>query len=268
MIHDLSQSKSDMNTKAKPKIAWVTGASSGIGRALCLRMAADGWVLAVTARNADALINLQDEAPKGSVHCYPGDVSNAARMKDIMGQVLTHLGGLDRVIVCAGTLSPDNAQNFNAERFRRTIDTNLCGTANVLDPALAQFKAQGYGHVVLVSSLSAYMGMQGYLSYGTSKAGVYYMAQALAADLSATDIKVQVITPGFVDTPLLQQVDTGAQRPMDVGEAADIIMKGLKSNRFEISFPWGMSRSLRALSWLPERLSQPLLRKLRQMDNG
>lgn len=259
-----------MNTQPLPKTphkkAWITGASSGIGRALCLKLANEGWLIAATARNTDALINLQDQAPKGSLHCYPGDVANSARMKDIMGQILTHFGGLDAAILCAGILMPDNAQNFSAERFQHTIDVNLCGTANVLAPVLSHFQAQNSGHIVLMSSLAAYMGMEGFLSYGASKSGVYYMAQSLAADLAHTPIKIQVITPGYVATPLLKSVDTGAQMPIEIADAVNVIVKGLNSNRFEITFPWGVSRCLRLLSCLPIKWAQPVLRRLRQLD--
>lgn len=249
--------------KKPQKIAWITGASSGIGRALCLRMALDGWQIAATARNVDALIHLQDSAPKGSIHCYPGDVSNAARMKDIMGQVMTHLGGLDCVIMAAGILIPDNATTFNADRFRRMVDTNLCGTANVLDPALAHFVSTGQGHVVFVGSMAAYTGMRGFLSYGPTKSAVRTMAQSLHADMANTDIKVQIINPGFVATPMLNHVDTGEIRPMPVDEAVEHIMRGLKSNRFDISFPLNQSVALRTLNMLPQKWARTLLAKWR-----
>lgn len=249
------------------KIAWITGASSGIGRELALQLAADGWIVAATARNAEALIALQDIAPQGSIHCYPGDVANGARMKDIVGQILTHLGRVDLVILNAGVLIPDNAFNFNADRFRRTIDTNLCGVANALDPALAHFRGLGQGHIVIVASIAGYMGLQGFLSYGPSKAGLINLAQSLAMDLADTEIKVQVVNPGYVATPMTQTLDMGYEIPLPAAEAARKIMRGMKSSRFEITFPWTPSRALRFVSMLPARLSFRLLQYYRKAQS-
>lgn len=237
------------------KIAWITGASSGLGRQLALQLAAEGWIIAATARNAEALIDLQDTAPKGSVHCYPGDVANGARMKDIVGQILTHLGQLDLIILNAGILLPDNALNFNAERFRRTIDTNLCGAANALDPALAHFRGLGQGHIVMVSSIVGYMGLPGFLSYGPSKSALTTLARTLALDLADTQIKVQLVSPGYMDTPMTQTLDMGYEDPVSPVIAAQKIIRGMKSQRFEITFPWSASRALRLVSMLPSRLS-------------
>lgn len=252
----------DLMTKNQ-KIAWITGASSGMGRELALQLAADGWIIAATARNAEALIDLQDMAPKGAVHCYPGDVANGARMKDIMGQILTHLGQLDLVLLNAGILLPDNAQTFNAERFRRTIDTNLCGVANALDPALAHFRDSGRGHIVIVASIAGYMGLPGFLSYGPSKAGLINFAQSLAMDLADTRIRVQVVNPGYVATPMIQALDTGMETPMPVSAAAGHILRGMKSDRFEITFPWTASRALRFVSMLPAKLAFRLIKRHR-----
>ncbi|HEY8963697.1 MAG TPA: SDR family NAD(P)-dependent oxidoreductase, partial [Alphaproteobacteria bacterium] len=222
-------------------------------------LAGEGWIIAATARNAEALIDLQDTAPKGAVHCYPGDVANGARMKEIVGQILTHLGKLDLIILNAGILLPDNAMNFNAERFRRTIDTNLCGVANALDPALIHFRGLGQGHIVIVASIAGYMGLQGFLSYGPSKAALINFAQSLAMDLSDTEIKVQVVNPGYVATPMTQTLDLGYETPVPASVAAHKIIRGMKSSRFEITFPWSASYALKFVSCLPAKAAFFLL---------
>lgn len=248
-------------SKATQKIAWITGASSGIGRALCLRLAQEGWIIAVTARNVDALIHLQDQAPKNSIHCYPGDVANSARMKDIMGQIMTHLGRLDCVVMAAGVLTPDNAQVFNADRFRRMVDTNICGAANVLDPVLSHFNEVGQGQIVFMGSLASYTGLSGMLSYSPTKAAIRSMAQSLSNDLVDTNIKVQLISPGFVATPFLKHVDTGEIMPMDVDTAVDKIIKGMRSSRFDICFPMHQALVLRAMNILPQTWVQKFLKR-------
>jgi len=236
------------------KIAWITGASSGIGANLARELVDRGWVVAVTARNAEGLAALQAECSAGHIHCYPGDVTDSIRMKNIVAQILTHLGRLDLAILNAGVLECDNAQNFNADTLRYVVNTNLCGVGNAADPVLAHFRDAGAGHLVFVASVASYVGLPDMVSYAASKAGVLSLAEGLAAGLQDTNIKIQVVNPGYVATPMIAGLDTGGEYVVPADVAARKIVRALKSRRFEITFPWKVSRFLRFAAMVPYSL--------------
>lgn len=244
------------------KVVWVTGASTGIGADTAMMLAKQGWSVALTARNAEALLNLQAMTPPGKLFCYPGDVTDSQRMKDIVAQIITHLGRLDMVILNAGMYEADNIETFASERFAHTMNVNVNGVANALDPALKHFRTQGQGHIAVVASVAGYHGLPGSLSYGPSKAALINLCEALAIELRGTKIKMQMITPGFVKTRLTDQ--NNFKMPMIISsyEAAEHIVSGLSKGSFEITFPLIFSRMLRFIGSLPYMLSIPLLRAI------
>ena len=121
--------------------AWITGASGGIGRAVALRLAAEGWQVYATARSAEALEALAAEATgPGQIRPMPGDVTDAARMVAIVDEI-TADAPLALAILNAGVYTPMRAANFSADTARKMIDVNLTGVANALEPVLAHMRA-------------------------------------------------------------------------------------------------------------------------------
>ncbi len=249
------------NNAASRKIAWVTGASNGIGAALALRLAKAGWIVAATSRNGDALEHLRAAAPNGMLFVYPGDVCDAARCAAIIGQIITHHGQLDLAILNAGIYEADDAAGFTAPVFSRQVATNLVGIGNALAPVLAHFRQAGGGHVALTASVLGYYPVPGALSYGTTKAAIQHFARGLARDLKGSSIKVQLINPGFVKTGMTAG-EGELPLMLEPDDAARLIMRGLKSGRFEITFPWRIALGFKFLHALPRRIADMLVAKI------
>ena len=205
--------------------AWVTGTSSGIGKAVTQELVERGWTVYATARRTAALEKLADGSG-GKIVPVPGDVTRAEDMSSAVKRI-TGDGPLALAILNAGVYHPMRAQTFSAEKARATFDVNLTGVANCLEPVLQTMIARSSGHVALVASVAGYRGLPNAAAYSATKAGLIAMAEALAMDLVDLDVRISVVNPGFVETeatevnefkmPMLLQPDEAARRMVDGG---------------------------------------------------
>ncbi|NBN62412.1 SDR family NAD(P)-dependent oxidoreductase [Pannonibacter tanglangensis] len=241
--------------------AWITGASSGIGRALALELARQGWTVAVTARSADALVGLAAEARESAGRIVPmaGDVTDAAAMAALAARIETDLGPLALLVANAGIYLPQDGLDGSVEAYAQTFDVNLKGTVNVLLPAIAAMKTRRKGQIAVVASVAGYSGLPTSAAYGATKAGLINMVESLKFDLDLAGIRIQLVSPGFVDTPATASNPFPMPHLMKVEEAALAIAEGLRSDRFEIAFPKAFVRQLKLLRLLPYRLYFPLV---------
>lgn len=239
-----------MSVRSK-KVAWVTGASSGIGATTAIKLAQDGYSVAVSARSLDKLEIVAKEHE--NIHSYSLDVTDKEACAKTVQMIQNDLGSLDLVLLNAGTYKPDTLNNFDADTFKNHFDINVIGVGNCIDPVLKSMRGKGQGHIAIVASVAGYRGLPRSLSYGPTKAALINMAEALAIECLDTDIKVQVICPGFVRTPLTDQNDFKMPMLMEVEDAANKLIEGLKSNRFEITFPWAFAFMLKILGMLPNK---------------
>ena len=245
-------------------IAWVTGASSGIGRDVVLRLARDGWTVVATARRQAELEELADQARDlpGDIRPYAGDVTDAEAMAAIVRRIKLELGPLALCIFNAGVFLPTDARNFSAAAFRPTFDVNLVGVANCLEPAIAALKEQGRGQIALVASVTGYGGLPTSSAYGASKAALINLAETLRIELDPVGILVQIVNPGFIDTPATRNNPFPMPALMASPDAADRIVDGLATRRFELTFPRRFTYVLKALSFLPTSWRLNLVRKM------
>ncbi|MBM3548230.1 MAG: SDR family NAD(P)-dependent oxidoreductase [Alphaproteobacteria bacterium] len=241
------------------RLAWITGASTGIGRALALRLARDGWRVAASARGADALERLEDE--NAAIRAFPLDVTDAAGAARVVGEIEGELGAIDLVVANAGTHAPTPADAFDAAAVRRLIEINLIGATNTLAAAMPSMIARKGGHIAIVASVAGYRGLPGAAAYSATKAGLIALAEGLKFDLDRAGVKIQVINPGFVRTPLTDRNDFPMPFLMEVDEAAGRIVHGLAGSAFEIAFPRRLAWMLKFAALLPDRLYFPLVAK-------
>lgn len=233
--------------------AWVTGASGGIGRALALALAADGWTVWATARGAEKLDALAAEAKgPGSIRPLPCDVTDREGMERAAATILAE-GPLALVILNAGIYQPMRAQNFDATLAAKTFDVNLTGVANGLAPAMRHMIDRGAGHIALTASVAGYRGLPNAAAYSATKAGLIAMAEALAMDLVDLGVRISVINPGFVETEATSVNDFEMPMLLQPEDAAARIVAGLKRPGFEIRFPWQFAAFLRLIGLLPNR---------------
>ncbi|MGD1934254.1 MAG: SDR family NAD(P)-dependent oxidoreductase [Candidatus Phaeomarinobacter sp.] len=245
-------------------VAWVTGASSGIGRDVVLRLARDGWTVVATARRQAELEELASQAKDmaGDIHPFAGDVTDADAMTDIVRRIKLELGQLALCVFNAGVFLPIDARNFSADAFRPTFDVNLVGVANCLEPAISTLKEQGRGQIALVASVTGYGGLPTSSAYGASKAALINLAETLRIELDPIGILVQIVNPGFIDTPATKDNPFPMPALMASPDAADRIVDGLATRRFELTFPRRFTYVLKALDFLPATWRLNLVRRL------
>jgi NADP-dependent 3-hydroxy acid dehydrogenase YdfG len=244
------------------KVIWITGAGKGIGRALAKHYALAGWIVAASARTEADLGTLAEEAPKGSIKPFSLDVTDKAATAEAVRRVELELGTVDLAIFNAGTHLPTSVDGFSVDEFRQLVETNLMGTVNGLDPIMNAFLARGSGHIAIVASLAGYRGLPGAAAYGATKAALINMCEALKPDLERSGVKLSLINPGFVETPLTAQNDFPMPFLIPVEEAVAHIVRGLERSDFEIAFPGRFAFLMKVLRVLPDRLFFALTRRM------
>lgn len=255
--------------RAKPAdgIVWITGASAGIGRALALRLAGRGYRVAVTARRGAELAALGAEHP-GCIMAYPGDVTDAARMAEIVAAIERGQGPIALAVLNAGVYHLEESRAFDAELVWRTVETNLGGTIRCLDPVLKTMLSRGKGQIAVVASLAGYGGIPGSLAYGAAKSAMIIMAEALRLTYAPKGLTIQVVNPGFVDTAMTAPNPYPMPFMMSAEKAAARIHAGLANGGFEIAFPRRLVWAMKAAFLLPYALWLPLMARATRRAKG
>ncbi len=243
------------------KVAWITGAGTGIGRALAHRLAREGWAVAASARTAADLDSLAAEVP-GRITAFPLDVTDAEACARTADAIENGLGPIELAVFNAGAYFPTTAENFSVENFRKTVDVNLMGEINCMGPVAPRMVKRRRGHLVLMASLTGYTGLPTAASYGATKAALISVAQAFKPDFERFGVIVSVINPGFVKTPATDKNRFPMPFLLPVETAVDHIMRGLAAGRFEIAFPWPMVFLIRLLAWLPNAAKFAVTRRM------
>jgi short-subunit dehydrogenase len=231
------------------RLVWVTGASTGIGADICKQLAAEGVIVAASARNAEAL-----NALGRGIHAYPLDVSSEKAVADTFEAIETAHGPIDLIIAGAGTYTPASAADFRTEMFRRMYEVNYLGVINVLAAALPKFRARRSGHLSWIASVSGYRGLPKAAAYGPTKAALINLAESLKPELDRDGVKVSVINPGFVRTPMTAVNDFEMPFLMEPADAARATIAGLAKGKFEVAYPAPFVAIMKFGRLLPYRL--------------
>jgi len=187
----------------KSKVAIVTGASSGIGRAICFELAAAGAHLCLAARRKEPLDKIADELfPAKSLVC-PTDVSINHMAEELAQKTLKEFGRIDYLFNCAGVFSAGGFGGLRIEAITEMIDINLLGTIYCMHAVIPQMRKQGNGHIVNISSLGGKYPFPGSTGYSASKFAVAGLSSALRHELKPENIHLTVVYPSFVRSPIL-----------------------------------------------------------------
>ncbi len=237
--------------RAHPRdgIAWVTGASSGIGRTVALELGQRGYKVAATARRAAELESLAAESQ--NIYCFPGDITDRAGMARLAGEIENLHGQIALAFLNAGVYFITERDRFSADVVWRTFEINVGGTVNCLDPVLAAMERRGKGQIALTSSMAGYGGIEGSAGYGSTKAALIYMAETLKLTYERAGLTIQIVNPGFVHTAMTAQNDFEMPFIMDADRAAKIICDGFEKGGFEITFPRRLAYLFKAVCLLP-----------------
>ncbi len=237
---------------------WIVGASYGIGAALAERLARDGKTVFASARSRDKLEALAAQHA-GRIRPLPLDVTDQAAVKAALREIAADGGPPDIVVLNAGSHHPVAASDFKADDLRKLVELNIMGVANGIEAVLPGMLERNAGRLAVVASVAGYSGLPTSAYYGCTKGGLINMVESLAFDLRQTGVKLQLINPGFVKTPLTDKNEFEMPFLVSAEHAADVIAKGLASDRFEIAFPTTFVLILKFLRMLPYRLYFPLV---------
>ncbi|MGE5504802.1 MAG: SDR family NAD(P)-dependent oxidoreductase [Actinomycetota bacterium] len=245
----------------------ITGASSGIGAALARLYAHPGTLLFLGGRDEGRLAAVAATCrDKGAdVDAHTVDVTDAEATADWI-EAADERRPLDLVVANAGISAGTAGGDEGAAQTRAIFAVNLDGTVNVVEPSIAAMRRRGAGQIALMSSVAGFRGMGGAPAYCASKAAVRVWGEGLRAWLGPQGIKVSVICPGFVATPMTAVNRFPMPFLMDPDRAARIIADGLARDRGRIAFPWPTYALARVLSSLPEPVCDWLGRVLPGKD--
>jgi len=188
----------------KEKVALVTGASQGIGRATSLALAEAGAKVGIAARNTEKLASLAAEiaATGGEALAVPMDVADAAQVKTGFQQLLAKFGKLDILVNNAAITRDTLALRMKLEDWDAVLRTNLTGAHLCIQQALGAMLKQRAGRIINITSVVAEMGNAGQANYVASKAGLIGLTRAIAIEVASRNITVNAVAPGFIATPM------------------------------------------------------------------
>lgn len=249
--------------RSEPSTVVITGASSGIGRALALEMARRGHALGLTARRLPLLEQLREaiQALHGStvrVELVTLDVCDTGSVVPRLHELFARLGGVDTVIVNAGANDMTRVGTGDLEKELNLIETNVAGAIATINAAVEHFRERDTGHIVGISSLASLQPIAGQAAYCASKAALSMYLASARIELRSKGIAVTDIRPGYIRTDIVEGVDIG-QLPFAVSveqaarEMAQLIEKRVKSGVVP-AFPWTLLRPF--FGHLPERFAR------------
>jgi short-subunit dehydrogenase len=242
-----------------PRIVVITGASSGIGKALALRYARSGVTLGLLGRNHKRLAEVADECRGFGAIAHTAAIDVRARVElDDWLQTFDSRTPVDVLIANAGVMEgrPPDGQIEPPAASYTLMETNVLGVLNSIQPLLPRMISRGHGQIGIVSSIAAFVPLPDAPSYCASKSAVLSYGLALRTLLRPRGIGVSVICPGYVTTPMMRQESGPKPFKMPPEKAADLIVRGLTRNRPVIAFPFLFALLSRLGGILPDRVRQ------------
>ena len=241
------------------KKIWITGASSGIGKALALKFAKENWQVAISARRK---VLLDELAQNKNISSFPLDVTNDSLVKTAFSEILRDFKNIDLCVFCSGAYDPKLEKEINKEQIKKIMNINFFGVLNCIKVVEDYFKGKKAGHISIVSSIAAYRGLPNSSGYGPSKAALTNLTESLYFDFKKHNVRVSLISPGFIKTPLTNQNTFNMPFIKTPEFAANKIYDGLTtSTSFEIHFPKELTLFLKFLRILPYRAYLFLINK-------
>ena len=242
------------------KVIWITGASSGIGRSLAIKFANEGWQVAASARRENLLKELNDEKP--NIHPFPLDVTDHEKCITVFNEIVKKLNNIEICVFCTGIHDPKSEKSLNLEKIKKIMEVNYFGTINSINSVYNYFKEKKSGHISMVSSVAGYRGLPAGGAYCASKSALTTYAESLYFDMKRFNVRVSVVHPGFIKTPMTDQNDFPMPMIKTSEFAANEMFKGLtKSNSFEIHFPKSFTFVMKILKIMPNWLYLKLVKK-------
>lgn len=241
--------------------AIVIGASSGIGAALALELAREGYDIAAVARREALLAELAARAKReglpGSIRAYAHDVRDTKAVPALFERIAGDLHGLELVVYASGVLPAAGPEEWDAAEDRDVVEVNLVGAIAWLDEAARRFAVARAGTIVGISSMAGERGRRRFPSYSAAKAGLNAYLEAVRNRLSVRGVRVITVKPGFVQTSMLDG-RSGTFWVISAEEAARQIARAIRRGREHVF----VSPRWRLVSWALRLMPSPIFRRL------
>ncbi len=247
----------------KNKTVLITGASSGIGYSLAKLLPNENCSLALLSRRKDALSSLVEELKLngGKVNIYKCDVTNPQEVKNVFEDVRNDFGNIDIAILNAGISSRADIKNYSSAIAKEIFEVNALGIVNCVEQLLPDFIKRKEGMLVGVSSLAESRGYPRSGFYNASKAAATLLLESLRVELKPFNVKILIVKPGFVRTPMTDKNEFQMPFLMNVDKAAKIILEGIKKEKKIIQFPLPIVIGSKLARLMPDWLFDFLMSK-------
>ena len=243
------------------KTIWITGGSTGIGKALAIKFANKGWNVAVSARRVELLDELSSNYE--NISSFPLDVTDKAKCVEVFNQIKTNFENIDICFFSTGTWNPKKEKEIDVEQMEDVFKVNFFGTVNSIKAVEQYYRERKSGIITIVSSIAGYRGLPNSTGYGPSKSALNNLAESLFFDFKRYNVRVCLVSPGFIKTPMTDKNDFKMPFLKTPEFAADQIYDGLiNKNVFEIHFPKALTLTLKFFSFLPSKLYFKLVGKM------
>ena len=243
------------------KTIWITGASSGIGKSLALKFANEGWQVAASARRENLLNQLSES--NQNISPFPLDVTSRENCEKIFEKIKNKFENIDTCFFSTGTWDPKKEKEIDIDQMKKVMEVNFFGTLNCIKAVEMYFKEKKNGNISIVSSIAGYRGLPNSTGYGASKAALNNLAESLYFDFGRYNVRVSLISPGFIKTPMTDKNQFKMPFLKTPEFAAEKIYNGLiNGSSFEIDFPKELTLILKFLKILPDSVYFKLIRKL------
>ena len=241
------------------KKVWITGASSGIGKAVAEKFAKENWKVAISARRTEILNEI---AKNENIFAYPADVTNPNKIQETFNKILNDFGNIDLCIFSSGTYERKSEKGINVENIKNVMEVNFLGVVSCVKAVEEYFKSKKNGHLAIVSSPVGYRGLPKSSGYTPSKASLNNFTQGIYFDFKKFNIRVTLISPGFIKTALTDKNEFKMPFLKDTSYAAEKIYNGLVNKKsFEIIFPPQIAFIYKIFQILPNKVYNFLISK-------
>ena len=242
------------------KVIWITGASSGIGKAVAIKFSENGWIVAASARRENLLNELKEI--NENIYPFPLDVTDIDKCKLVATNIINQFRNIDICLFGTGMHDPKSEKKFNLEKVREIMEVNYFGTMNSINSIYDYFSEKKNGQISIISSVAGYRGLPAAGAYCASKAALTSFAESLNFDMQMKNVRVSLVSPGFIKTPMTDQNDFPMPMIKSPEFAANEIYKGLTVKKtFEIHFPKAFTYFLKFLQILPSGIYFKLVSK-------
>ena len=247
------------------KVIWITGGGTGIGKAVAIKFANKGWQVAISGRRENILKEVEENYQ--NIKAFPLDVNDKEKCFNIVENIKKELGDIDICFFSTGTWDPKKEREIDVEQIEKVFKVNFFGTLNCIKAVENHFRIKKEGVITIVSSIAGYKGLPNSTGYGPSKAALNNLAESLYFDFGRYGVKVCLVSPGFIKTPMTDKNDFKMPFLKTPEYSADKIYNGLiNSNKFEIHFPKELTLILKFLKIIPDRLYFYLVGKLTKLQ--